>query len=143
MIQRINKVSGQGGFTIIELVAVLVVLGIIVSYAVARMNNNTAVFKEKAVVGLVNAFNSHESGEHAEYLMNGGGASVAAMSAATYDATGLSLIVTGNPDYAWTAPADSTAAAAGGVNIDFQGGGVGSIVRNCTDGYMQCRWAVE
>lgn len=144
MFNRIrNQVSGNGGFTIIELVAVLVVLGIIVSFAVARMSDNSNVFKQKAVVPLVNALNTHETGAFANGLLanDGGFPNTSALASMTFDLDGINAHVKGDYSYPSGVPIAQAEFDSPGVTISYMNN-LGTIMmyRECLDKDEQCRW---
>jgi prepilin-type N-terminal cleavage/methylation domain-containing protein len=61
MIQRINKVSGQGGFTLIELVAVMVVMAIVATFAIAKMVNIKDEALDQGIKAGINELNARET----------------------------------------------------------------------------------
>jgi MSHA pilin protein MshA len=64
------------GFTLIELVVVIVILGILAAYAVPRFTAIEGKARESAVQGLAGSIRSSSTLAHSMWMANGGGATV-------------------------------------------------------------------
>jgi prepilin-type N-terminal cleavage/methylation domain-containing protein len=70
MSRRRSKVSNQKGFTLIEIIAVLVILGILAAVAVPRFMDLTSVASEKAAMQGVAEGKSRLSNQFARNLLS-------------------------------------------------------------------------
>jgi prepilin-type N-terminal cleavage/methylation domain-containing protein len=70
MSRRRSKVSNQKGFTLIEIIAVLVILGILAAVAVPRFMDLTSVASDKAAMQAVAEGKSRLSNQFARNLLN-------------------------------------------------------------------------
>jgi prepilin-type N-terminal cleavage/methylation domain-containing protein len=71
MSRRRSKVSNQKGFTLIEIIAVLVILGILAAVAIPRFMDLTSVASEKAAMQGVAEGKSRLSNQFARNLLLG------------------------------------------------------------------------
>ena len=73
MSRRRSKVSNQKGFTLIEIIAVLVILGILAAVAVPRFMNLTEEASKKAAMQAVAEGKSRLSNQFAKFLLENNG----------------------------------------------------------------------
>jgi prepilin-type N-terminal cleavage/methylation domain-containing protein len=99
MSRRRSKVSNQKGFTLIEIIAVLVILGILAAVAIPRFMDLTSVAAEKAAMQAVAEGKSRLSNQFARNLLSNLGTSVSVL---TSKAT-ASLTSAGDYKIAYTA----------------------------------------
>jgi prepilin-type N-terminal cleavage/methylation domain-containing protein len=71
MSRRRSKVSNQKGFTLIEIIAVLVILGILAAVAIPRFMDLTSVASDKAAMQAVAEGKSRLSNQFARNLLSG------------------------------------------------------------------------
>ena len=71
MSRRRSKVSNQKGFTLIEIIAVLVILGILAAVAIPRFMDLTSVASDKAAMQAVSEGKSRLSNQFARNLLTG------------------------------------------------------------------------
>lgn len=79
MSRRRSKVSNQKGFTLIEIIAVLVILGILAAVAIPRFMDLTTVASDKAAMQAVAEGKSRLSNQFARNLLSGAATSVDAI----------------------------------------------------------------
>jgi prepilin-type N-terminal cleavage/methylation domain-containing protein len=71
MSRRRSKVRNQKGFTLIEIIAVLVILGILAAVAIPRFMDLTSVASDKAAMQAVSEGKSRLSNQFARNLLTG------------------------------------------------------------------------
>ncbi|SDZ90181.1 MSHA pilin protein MshA [Desulfuromusa kysingii] len=111
--------KNQNGFTLIELVVVIVILGILAAVAVPKFVDMQVDARESAVAGLGGAIQSATALAHAQALVKG--ADVTAASGQTVDMEGTSIaLVYGYPAAAAAGTAGSieSAVALSGFSYD-------------------------
>jgi prepilin-type N-terminal cleavage/methylation domain-containing protein len=114
-----KRLNNQQGFTLIEIIAVLILLGILAAVAVPKYIDLTDNAKARALQAAVSELNGRENMVWAKVKLSGTTyATDAAVDAAVrgdgdYD---TDLNATGSTDYSWT----TGPTAAGGV-LEFQG----------------------
>jgi len=79
MSRRRSKVSNQKGFTLIEIIAVLVILGILAAVAIPRFMDLTSVASDKAAMQAVSEGKSRLSNQFARNLLTGNSNTVSAL----------------------------------------------------------------
>ena len=79
MSRRRSKVSNQKGFTLIEIIAVLVILGILAAVAIPRFMDLTTVASDKAAMQAVAEGKSRLSNQFARNLLQGASNSTQAL----------------------------------------------------------------
>lgn len=118
MSRRRSKVSNQKGFTLIEIIAVLVILGILAAVAIPRFMDLTSVASDKAAMQAVAEGKSRLSNQFARALLSGTATSVDAL--ITYvNTTDPSLRNAGDYTLTFTKVTDT--------RINVRADGVGSV----------------
>lgn len=138
--------NNQNGFTLIELVVVIVILGILAAVAVPKFVNMQTDARVAAVNGLAGSINSAKTLAKAAHLMRGGntvdmdGTAVAVDTTTGYPtdvAAGIAAAVDFSDQFTFTdgsgfALADYTVTTCG-VEYDYTAGGAANVVVH-TDG---------
>lgn len=124
------SINNQQGFTLIEIIAVLVLLGILAAVAVPKYMDLTDDAKNKALDAGIAEMNSRESMVWGKVKLAAGGWT------ADTDVTGNAVYSTDlGADYAWTAGPD----AAGGT-LSFQSGTGVALTRNASTVDSPATW---
>lgn len=114
MSRRRSKVRNQKGFTLIEIIAVLVILGILAAVAIPRFMDLTTVASDKAAMQAVAEGKSRLSNQFARNLLTGTSNTTAALiikaTASLTDAGDYTLAYSAGP-----APATEIKVIANGV----------------------------
>jgi prepilin-type N-terminal cleavage/methylation domain-containing protein len=118
MSRRRSKVSNQKGFTLIEIIAVLVILGILAAVAIPRFMDLTTVASDKAAMQAVAEGKSRLSNQFARNLLSNAATSVDAI--VTYvNVTDPTLKNAGDYTLTYTKSSDT--------RINVRADGVGSV----------------
>ncbi|HET7306360.1 MAG TPA: type II secretion system protein [Gammaproteobacteria bacterium] len=83
--------SKQQGFTLIELVTVIIILGILAAFAVPRFINLTSSARAATIDGLSGSIKAASALAHAAYIVKDGSGTAAAPTAITMDGATVSL----------------------------------------------------
>ena len=122
---RWNLRNKQAGFTLIELVVVIVILGVLAATALPRFLNASSSARAASLKGLAGAMNSAVALTHAQYVIVGGAPSTVTMDGGVVvsmangypdaSATGIGAAVNISPSYtaAFTGTTSSTWSPAG------------------------------
>jgi prepilin-type N-terminal cleavage/methylation domain-containing protein len=127
MSRRRSKVSNQKGFTLIEIIAVLVILGILAAVAIPRFMDLTSVASEKAAMQGVSEGKSRMSNQFARNLLTGSSA----------QNTTASLAATGNNSLWDAGDYKLSYAAATTGRIRITASGLGNIKGTTTGSWVR------
>jgi prepilin-type N-terminal cleavage/methylation domain-containing protein len=127
-----NPINNQKGFTLIEIIAVLILLGILAAVAVPKYMDLTDNAKQKAVDAGIAELNSRESLAWGKLKLTSTGWVTDAATFATID---TNLNSTGETTYAWT-----TAASVTGGSLQFQGATTVVLTRVASDVNTPGHW---
>jgi prepilin-type N-terminal cleavage/methylation domain-containing protein len=119
MSRRRSKVRNQKGFTLIEIIAVLVILGILAAVAIPRFMDLTTVASDKAAMQAVAEGKSRLSNQFARNLLTGTSNTTAALitkaTASLTDAGDYTLSYSAGPSPATEIKVIATGVSARGV----------------------------
>jgi prepilin-type N-terminal cleavage/methylation domain-containing protein len=118
MSRRRSKVSNQKGFTLIEIIAVLVILGILAAVAIPRFMDLTSVASDKAAMQAVAEGKSRLSNQFARALLSGTATSVDAL---------ITYVNTTDPTLRNAGDYTLTYAKVTDTRINVRADGVGSV----------------
>ena len=108
-----NPLRNQHGFTLVEIIAVLIILGILAAVAVPRYIDLEVSSKKRGIESAVAELNGRESLVWAETKISGSGDATTVMSSIAYGLEGSHLYL--GTDYTWSGD------PMGGAILDFQG----------------------
>jgi prepilin-type N-terminal cleavage/methylation domain-containing protein len=109
-----NPLRNQEGFTLVEIIAVLIILGILAAVAVPRYIDLEVSSKKRGLEAAVAELNGRESLVWAETKISGSGTASAVMTSIAHTDPASNLYL--GADYTWVGDPSS-----GSATLDFQG----------------------
>lgn len=128
-LSRRTQHKRKAGFTLIEVIAVLVLLGILAAVAVPRYVNMQDAARDRAIDAGIAELNGRETLVWANHMMTAGGNVV---DADIFDDVNTNL----GAEYTW---ADAPTVAGGGLS--FQGGTTATLTRTAASGDTAAIWS--
>jgi len=112
--KKLNPLRNQEGFTLVEIIAVLIILGILAAVAVPRYIDLEVSSKKRGLEAAVAELNGRESLVWAETKISGSGTATEVMNSIAYTDPASNLYL--GADYTW----DSDPSG-GSATLNFQG----------------------